>query len=128
MSHSTHQNPGTYQGQPSAQIISLKHYRLARKIAETGRRQGELATMLRAAAAEREQLLDALRGTQQHLSDIAENYRVLLGRLERERSFRDACREAAELDDIEEMIRRRDALTLQLQSLRQEPIARHAMP
>lgn len=101
-----------------AAVVSLPHYRLARKIAETGRRQGELAQMLRSANAEREQLAGALRGTQRRLARIAESYRELLGRLERERVFRDACREAAELDDLDEMIRRRDELALQLEKLR----------
>lgn len=102
----------------SAAVISLPHYRLAKKIAETGRQQGELAQMLRAANAEREQLATALRGTQRRLAGIADNYRQLLGRLERERTFRDACREAAELDDLDEMIRRRDELAQQLENLR----------
>lgn len=110
--------------QPSAQVISLRHYRLARTLAETGRRQGELARMLRAATAEREQLAAALKGAQHRLLGVADTYRVLLGRLEREKTFRDACRAAAELDDLDEMIRRRDELALQLEALRREAARR----
>lgn len=112
----THASPA----QPSAKIVSLRHYRLARTLAETGRQQGELARMLRAATAEREQLATALKGAQRRLLGVADTYRVLLGRLEREKSFRDACRAAAELDDLDEMIRRRDELALQLEALRRE--------
>lgn len=104
----------------SGVVISLRHYRLARTLAETGRQQGELARMLRAATAEREQLALALKGAQRRLLGVADTYRALLGRLERERLFRDACRAAAELDDLDEMIRRRDELTLQLDALRRD--------
>lgn len=104
----------------SSNVVSFQHYRLARTLAETGRQQGELARMLRAATAEREQLAQALKGAQRRLLGVADTYRILLGRLERERLFRDACRAAAELDDLDEMIRRRDELTLQLEALRRE--------
>lgn len=111
---------------PSAAVVSLRHYRLARQIAETGRRQGELAQLLRAAVNDREHLVLALRGAQHRLAGIADNYRLLLGRLERERGFRDACRAAAELDDLDEMIRRRDELTRQLATLRRADACRAA--
>lgn len=107
----------------SAAIISLNHYRLARRIQETSQRQGELAQMLRDATAEREQLAHALRGAQRRLAGVAENYRLLLGRLEQERRFRDACRDAAELDDLDEMIRRRDELASQLATMRGGAVA-----
>lgn len=109
--------------QRSAAIISLGHYRLARRIQETSRRQGELAQILREATAEREQLAHALRGAQRRLAGVAENYRLLLGRLEQERRFRDACRDAAELDDLDEMIRRRDELADQLAAMRRGAVA-----
>jgi uncharacterized protein YigA (DUF484 family) len=111
---------------PSAAVVSLRHYRLARQIAETGRRQGELAQLLRAAANDREQLAEALRGAQHRLAGVADNYRLLLRRLDRERTFRDACRAAAELDDLDEMIRRRDELTRQLAMLRRDDACRAA--
>lgn len=104
----------------SGVVVSLRHYRLARTLAETGRQQGELARMMRAATAEREQLATALKGAQRRLLGVADTYRALLSRLERERTFRDACRAAAELDDLDEMIRRRDELTLQLDALRRD--------
>ena len=108
----------------ASNIVSFQHYRLARTLAETGRQQGELARMLRAATAEREQLAQALKGAQRRLLGVADTYRILLGRLERERLFRDACRAAAELDDLDEMSRRRDELTLQLEALRREAARR----
>ncbi len=111
---------------PSAAVVSLRHYRLARQIAETGRRQGELAQMLRAAVNDRQQLAEALRGAQRRLAGVADNYRDLLSRLDRERTFRDACRAAAELDDLDEMIRRRDELTRQLAMLRRNDACRAA--
>lgn len=120
----TNASPALPSAQPSAQVISLRHYRLARTLAETGRQQGELARMLRAATAEREQLAAALKGAQHRLLGVADTYRVLLGRLEREKTFRDACRAAAELDDLDEMIRRRDELALQLEALRREAVRR----
>lgn len=102
----------------SAQLVDFNRYRLARLIHEAGRQQGELARMMRASARQRSQLAEALQGTQAHLLTIADNYKVLLGRLQREKNFRDACQEAAELDDLDEMIRRRDALLHELQEIR----------
>lgn len=102
----------------TAQVIDLRQYRLARLIRKASGQQSELARLMRASAAERAQLAEALQGAQQHLSHIADSYRVLLVRLKREKDFRDACQEAAELDDLEEMIRRRDALVRELESIR----------
>lgn len=102
----------------SAQLIDFNRYRLARLIHEAGRQQGELARMMRASARQRTQLAEALQGTQAHLLTIADSYKVLLGRLKREKDFRDACQEAAELDDLDEMIRRRDALLSELEEIR----------
>lgn len=99
-------------------IVDLHRYRLARLIRDAGHQQGELARMMRLATAERAQLAEALMGAQRHLSRIADSYGVLLLRLERERDFRSACLAAAELDDLDEMIRRRDELARQLEELR----------
>lgn len=99
-------------------VVDLHRYRLARLIQDAGRQQGELARIMRVATAERAQLAKALQGAQHHLSRIADSYKVLLLRLERERDFRSACQEAAELDDLDEMIRRRDELARQLEELR----------
>ncbi|WP_246338296.1 hypothetical protein [Azospirillum oleiclasticum] len=99
-------------------VVDLHRFRLARLIRDAGHQQGELARMMRVATAERAQLAEALQGAQHHLSRIADSYKVLLRRLERERDFRSACQEAAELDDLDEMIRRRDALARELEELR----------
>lgn len=99
-------------------VVDLQRVRLARLIRDTARQQGELAVLMRAATAERAQLAEALMGAQGHLSRIADSYKVLLGRLQQEKEFRDACQEAAELEDLDEMIRRRDALALQLDDIR----------
>ncbi len=101
-------------------VVDLQRYRLARLIRAAGDQQGELARALRRATAERAQLADALRGTQRRLIMIADSYGVLLERLKREKDFREACQEAANLDDLDEMIRRRDALALQLAAMRRE--------
>ncbi|MGQ9368079.1 hypothetical protein [Azospirillum sp. ST 5-10] len=107
-------------GPRGAEVVSLQRYRLARLISDAGRQQGELARIMRAATAERAQLARALHGAQRHLARIADSYKVLLGRLQEEKDFRDACREASELDDLDEMIRRRDALARRLEDIRRE--------
>ncbi|SMH56206.1 hypothetical protein SAMN02982994_4018 [Azospirillum lipoferum] len=104
--------------QVPAQVIDIRRYRLARLIRDAGRQQGELARMMRDSAQERTQLAEALQGAQRHLTRIAESYKILLVRLKREKDFRDACQEAAELEDLDEMIRRRDALVHELESIR----------
>ncbi|WP_247894234.1 hypothetical protein [Azospirillum sp. B510] len=104
-----------------AEVVDLRRYRLSRLIRDAGRQQGELAKLMRDSARERTQLAEALQGAQRHLASIADNYKVLLVRLKREKDFRDACQEAAELDDLEEMIRRRDALALELEAIRCMP-------
>ena len=104
-----------------AEVVDLRRYRLARLIRDAGRQQGELARLMRDGARERNQLAEALRGAQRHLASIADNYKILLVRLQREKDFRDACQEAAELEDLDEMIRRRDALALELEAIRRAP-------
>lgn len=104
----------------NAKVVDFTRYRLARLIQDAGRQQGELARLMRAATAERAQLAEALQGAQRHLARIADSYKVLLCRLQQEKDFRDACQAAAELDDLEEMIRRRDALAKQLEDIRRE--------
>ncbi|SMF63136.1 hypothetical protein SAMN02982917_3183 [Azospirillum oryzae] len=108
-------------GTASAEVVDLRRYRLARLIRDAGRQQGELAKLMRDSAQERTQLAEALQGAQRHLASIADNYKVLLVRLKREKDFRDACQEAAELEDLDEMIRRRDALALELEAIRRTP-------
>lgn len=103
------------------EVVDLRRYRLARLIRDAGRQQGELARLMRDSAQERTQLAEALQGAQRHLASIADNYKVLLVRLKREKDFRDACQEAAELSDLDEMIRRRDALALELEAIRHAP-------
>lgn len=93
---------------------------MARLFNEASQRQGELAQTLRRAAADRSSLADALDGAQRELSRIADSYGTLLVRLEREKNFRDACLEASELGDLDEMIRRRDALAGELASIRED--------
>ena len=102
----------------TVQVIDLSQYRLARAIRNTSRQQGELARLMRVTATERAQLAEALQGAQRHLTTIADGYSLLLGRLKREKDFRDACLEATELDDLDEMIRRRDALVRELADIR----------
>lgn len=102
----------------SARVIDFRRYRLARLINDASVQQGELARMMRASANERTQLAQALQGAQRHLATIADSYSHLLNRLAREKDFRTACQEAAELDDLDEMIRRRDALASELLDIR----------
>ncbi|TWA58574.1 hypothetical protein FBZ84_118138 [Azospirillum baldaniorum] len=102
----------------SARVIDFRRYRLARLINDASVQQGELARMMRASANERTQLAEALQGAQRHLATIADSYTHLLTRLAREKDFRTACQEAAELDDLDEMIRRRDALASELADIR----------
>lgn len=102
----------------SINVIDFRRYRLARLIREASVQQGELARMMRASADERTQLAQALQGAQRHLATIADSYSHLLTRLAREKDFRTACQEAAELDDLDEMIRRRDALASELLDIR----------
>ena len=104
----------------SAKLVDFNRYRLARLIRDAGRQQGELAQMMRAATVERSQLAEALNGAQRHLARIADSYKVLLVRLAQEKDFREACQAATELDDLDEMIRRRDALAKQLEDIRRE--------
>ncbi|CAO3453640.1 hypothetical protein [Azospirillum argentinense] len=99
-------------------VIDFRRYRLARLIREASDQQGELARMMRESADERTQLAQALQGAQRHLATIADSYSHLLTRLAREKDFRTACQEAAELEDLDEMIRRRDALTSELLDIR----------
>lgn len=108
-------------GPAAAEVVDFRRYRLARLIRDAGRQQGELARLMRDGARERNQLAEALQGAQRHLASIADNYKVLLVRLQREKDFRDACQEAAELEDLDEMIRRRDALALELEAIRRTP-------
>lgn len=111
----------------TGKVIDLRRYRLARLIRDAGRQQGELARLMRASATERNQLAQALQNAQGHLARISDSYKVLLLRLKREKDFRDACQEAAELDDLDEMIRRRDALVRELEDIRRtgrEPVFR----
>jgi len=105
----------------SAQVVDIRRFRLARLIRDAGRQQGELARLMRDSAQERTQLAEALQGAQHHLARIADSYKLLLVRLKREKDFRDACQEAAELEDLDEMIRRRDVLVRELESIRRVP-------
>lgn len=102
----------------TAQVVDLRQYRLALAIRNASRQQGELARLMRVTATERTQLAEALQGAQRHLTTIADSYALLLGRLRREKDFRNACLEATELDDLDEMIRRRDALVRELADIR----------
>ena len=102
----------------TAQVVDLRQYRLALAIRNASRQQGELARLMRVTARERTQLAEALQGAQRNLTTIADSYTLLLGRLRREKDFRDACLEATELDDLDEMIRRRDALVRELADIR----------
>lgn len=104
----------------STNVVDLRQYRLLRLMQEAGRQQKKVAAMMRESAADRARIAESLRGAQNHLSRAAEGYSVLLKRLEEERSFRDACLEAAELDDLDEMVRRRDALADELARLRRD--------
>lgn len=101
-------------------VIDLQNYRAAKIMREAGERQGELAGALRRAAADRAQLARILDGAQRDLTRVADSYTVLLDRLARERDFRDACLAAAELTDLDEMIRRRDELRGEYASMRGE--------
>jgi len=104
----------------SAKLVDFNRYRLARLIRDAGRQQGELAQMMRAATVERTQLAEALNGAQRHLARIADSYKVLLVRLAQEKDFREACQAATELDDLDEMIRRRDELAKRLEDIRRD--------
>ena len=109
----------------NAKVVDFTRYRLARLIRDAGRQQGELAQLMRSATAERAQLAEALNGAQHHLARIADSYKVLLGRLAQEKDFREACQAATELDDLDEMIRRRDELARQLEDIRRD--SRHPL-
>ena len=111
---------GNLMANASAKLVDFNRYRLARLIRDAGRQQGELARMMRAATVERSQLADALNGAQRHLARIADSYKVLLVRLAQEKDFREACQAASELDDLDEMIRRRDELAKRLEDIRRE--------
>ncbi len=104
----------------SAKLVDFNRYRLARLIRDAGHRQGELARMMRAATVERTQLAEALHGTQRHLARIADSYKVLLVRMALEKNFREDCRAATELNDLDEMIRRRDELARRLEDIRRD--------
>ena len=101
-----------------AKLVDFNRYRLARLIRDAGRQQGELARVMRAATVERTQLAEALNGAHRHLAHIADSYKVLLVRMALEKNFREDCRAAAELDDLDEMIRRRDELARRLDDIR----------
>ena len=105
-------------GTATGQVIDFRRYRLARIMRDAGRQQGELARMLRESSDERTQLADALQAAQGHLVRISDGYKMLLSRLQREKGFRTACLEATELDDLDEMVRRRDALVQELEEIR----------
>ncbi|PWC55029.1 hypothetical protein TSO221_06355 [Azospirillum sp. TSO22-1] len=111
---------GSPMSSASAKLVDFNRYRLARLIRDAGRQQGELARMMRAATVERSQLAEALNGAQRHLARIADSYKVLLVRLAQEKDFREACQAATELDDLDEMIRRRDELAKRLEDIRKE--------
>lgn len=104
----------------TCKIVDFQSRRMARLFNEASQRQGELAQSLRRSAADRSSLAEALDGAQRELTRIAESYGDLLVRLDREKNFRDACLEASELDDLDEMIRRRDALAGELATIREE--------
>jgi DNA anti-recombination protein RmuC len=104
----------------TCQIVDFQSHRMIRAFAKASERQGELARTLRRAADDRSRLATALDGAQRELSRIAESYTELLVRLEREKNFRDACLEATELGDLDEMVRRRDALAGELEAIREE--------
>jgi len=91
-------------------IVDFQNFRAAKLIREAGERQGEIVDVLRRAADDRASLARILDDAQRDLARVADSYTALLDRLERERDFRDACLEAAELGDLDEMIRRRDEL------------------
>lgn len=101
-------------------IVDFQNFRAAKLMREAGERQGELAVVLRRAADDRASLARILDGAQRDLARVADSYTALLDRLERERDFRDACLEAAELSDLNEMIRRRDELRDEYATMREE--------
>jgi hypothetical protein len=101
-------------------IIDLRKHRVARLIRQTSVQQAELARTLRMAADDRAKLVDILCEAQRELSRVADSYSVLLDRLNHEREFREDCLAATELDDLEEMVRRRDELAHRLKHLREE--------
>lgn len=114
-------------GDARGQIIDLRRYRLARVMRDAGRQQSKLARLMRESSAERSQLAEALQAAQGHLVRISDGYKSLLSRLQREKGFRTACQEAAELDDLDEMVRRRDALVRELEDIRttnRQPVLR----
>lgn len=104
----------------TGKVVDFQRFRLARIIGDAAQQQRALALQIRSASVERAALAEALRGAQRHLLRISDSYTVLLGRLEREKDFREACQAAAELDDLDEMIRRRDALARQLDDIRRD--------
>jgi len=101
-------------------IVDFQNFRAAKLMREAGERQGELVGVLRRAADDRASLARILDDAQRDLARVADSYTVLLDRLERERDFRDACLEAAELSDLNEMIRRRDELRDEYATIREE--------
>lgn len=104
----------------TSNVVDMQRYKLARLIRDAGKQQSDLARVMREATAERAQLAAALQGAQKHLGRIADSYKVLLIRLKQEKDFREACQAATELDDLDEMIRRRDALAQQLADIRRD--------
>lgn len=104
----------------NCRVIDFQNFRAARVIRDAGDRQGELAGALRQAADDRAALAEILDGAQRDLARVADSYTVLLDRLERERDFRDACLAASELDDLDEMIRRRDSLAGEYATMRED--------
>jgi hypothetical protein len=110
-------------------VVDLQRHRVARLIRQASDQQAELARNLRVAADDRAKLADILSEAQRELARVAESYTVLLDRLDNERVFREDCLAATELDDLDEMVRRRDELALRLEHLREEnhqPILRES--
>ena len=98
-------------------VVDLRQHRLLRLIQEARRQQVEVAKFMRDSAADSARIAESLQNTQRQLTHLAEGCTTLLTRMDRDRRFRDACQQAAELDDLDEMIRRRDALAEEMKRL-----------
>jgi hypothetical protein len=103
----------------AGQVIDFQKHRVAKLMRETVGQQAELARSLRRTADDRARLVRILDETQRELMRVAESYGVLLDRLDDEKHFRDDCLAATELDDIDEMVRRRDELAQRLVQMRE---------
>ncbi len=101
-------------------LIDFNRYRLARLIHDTSRQKSDVARMIRASTAERAQLITALSSAQHLLARIAASYTVLLERLQQEKNFHKACQAATELQDLDEMIHRRNELVKQFEAIRRD--------